>query len=470
VQNIYPIIALVIVFALVVLVHEFGHMLFALASKVEVTDFALGLGPSLFSKELGGTRYHVCALPLGGFVKIAGMEPEDTTDSPRSYRTKKPITKIAILSAGSLFNFLLGVILIFALAFIGFPREVVLVRGVVKGSPAEEAGFQPGDVIYTINGERLKDEFSLRRAVSQAEGRRMVFVVERLGKPLQLEVTPRSFDVPDENGNLVPYNEGKPSIGIMHTVEALITTKVEVVVPNSDAVKAGIKPGDEILEVDRKQIALGSDLYFYIALRKENESALQGKQKEGSGGLARGSQAPKDLMVKKPDISIKLRRGDKIISTFLPAETSVNSLGILFKSELERLPFGETVKRALKNVYVTTALLVENLRLLGTKEGFQLLSGPVAIGSIIAQSAKSGIYTLIQIAMVITVNLGLINLFPIPPLDGGRVFFVLLEMVGLNIQEKKRHIADLVGMAFLISLIILLTFRDVLGLIRMALA
>ncbi len=440
VASIYPIIALVLVFALVILVHEFGHMIVARLNGVDVTDFGIGLGPSLLSKKIGSTRYHICAFPLGGFVKISGMEPGEP-ETPRSYRDKKPPAKIAILSAGALMNFVLGVVLIFVLAFIGFPKQVVLVRAVVPEGPAYEAGLQPGDIVTTINRKRVKDEMSLRSAVRSAGDTPLNFELERKGEHLSVTVTPRSFEYVNEEGERVPYNQGEASIGVIHSVEVMVTNKVSVVVPGSVAGTAGIKPGDEIVEVNRNPISFGSDLYYMVADPEGAENPL----------------------------SVKVSRGQEIHSIILPAGTTVNSLGLLFESEIERLPFTETITRALKNVYVTTVLFIENLRLLGTKEGLRLLSGPVAIGSIIAQSAQSSLYTLIQIAMVITINLGIINLFPIPPLDGGRIFFVLLEAVGLNVQERKRQFADVVGMVLLVSLILVLTFKDVLGLLRITL-
>jgi len=124
------------------------------------------------------------------------------------------------------------------------------------------------------------------------------------------------------------------------------------------------------------------------------------------------------------------------------------------------------VVRALQAVYATTLAFIQGLGQLATKEGLELVSGPVGIGAIIAQSARSGIYTLIQIAMVITLNLGLINLLPIPALDGGRIVFVALGLVGIRISEQKEALAHTVGLVFLLSLIVLITFRDLLGILR----
>jgi len=435
-----PTIAILAVLAVVIIIHEAGHMLAAKMCGVPVSDFSVGFGPSLVSWEWHGTRYHISAFPIGGYVKVAGMEPDEPL-TPNSFKVRPWWQKVFILAAGALGNFVLAVILIFVLSFIGFPRQAVLVQAVIPGGPAAEAGFEPGDVVYTVNGQRVKDQFTLRRAIMSAEGREMTFVLERRGEKVEKQVIPRSFEYVNAEGQTVPYNEGAPSIGVMHAIVILVLPKVQIVLPNSEAAKAGIKPGDVITAVNDKPVTLGSDLYYLVS------------------GEA-GSPSP---------LKLALSRGGKKLTVELPSGTTINSLGILFASELERLPFLQTVTRALEAVYTTTVLFIQGLGQLATKQGLEMVSGPVGIGAIIAQSAKSGIYTLIQIAMVITLNLGLLNLLPIPALDGGRIVFVALGLVGIRISERKEAMAHTVGLVFLLSLILLITFRDLMGMLRLSL-
>jgi len=432
-----PTIAILAVLALVIIIHEAGHMAAAKLCGVPVSDFSVGFGPSLVSWMWRGTRYHISAFPVGGYVKVVGMEPDEPL-TPNSFKVRPWWQKALILAAGSLGNFILAVALIFVLAFIGFPRQAVLVQAVIPGGPAAEAGFEPGDVVSAVNGRRVKDQFSLRRAILSAQGREMTIVLERRGATLEKRVTPRSFDYVDEQGKTVPYNEGRPSIGVLHAIVAMVLPRVQIVMPNSEAAKAGIKPGDVIVAVNDYPLRLGSDLYYLV------------RWDEG---------APEPL-------NVQLRRGDALMTVRIASGTTISSLGILFATELERLPFFQTVVRALQAVYATTLAFIQGLGQLATKEGLELVSGPVGIGAIIAQSARSGIYTLIQIAMVITLNLGLINLLPIPALDGGRIVFVALGLVGIRISEQKEALAHTVGLVFLLSLIVLITFRDLLGILR----
>jgi len=434
------IIAVILVLGLVILIHEAGHLVFAKLAGTEVTDFALGFGPSLISRQWRGTRYHICALPLGGFVKITGMDPGDPLTG-NSYQTRSPLQKLSILAGGSLGNLLLAVILIFVLAFIGFPRSAVLVQAVVPGGPAAEAGVAAGDIIREVDGVRISDYRSLTRLARQAvaEGRAVVLTVERRGSEYQFTIAPRSFTI-TQDGKQVPYNDGRTSLGVINSQAVMITPQVDLVFPNSEGAKAGIRPGDVIAAVGSENIQFGADVYYLVDPTGE------------------GSAEP---------LAVTVVRGGERLTVTLPAGTTYRSLGLLFHSELERLPLRQTVVRALKTVYITTVTLISELPVLATREGAELVSGPLGIVSLIAQSARTGWYNLVMITMVITLNLALLNLFPIPALDGGHILFLFLGWVGVRISPRTEALAHRVGLALLLGLILLITFRDALGLWRM---
>ncbi len=439
-QEILPIIAVVFVFALVIIIHEAGHMLFAKLAGVDVTDFAIGFGPALLTKEWRGTRYHICAFPLGGFVRVAGMDPDDPI-TERSYQSARTWWKLLILAGGSMGNFVLAVVLIFVLSFIGFPRQFVMVQSLVVGGPAYEAGIQPGDIVERANGRRIYDSYMLSSIIREAAiaGQPVTLTLDRRDTIFDRIVTPRAFTV-KQDGKEVPYNEGKPSLGILNMQAVMITRQADLVVPNSKGADAGMRPGDIVVSVGSEEVQFGTDVYFLI-------------DPEG-----KGLPEPTPIVVERNGARIEL---------LLPAGTNLNTFGVLFRSELERLPFGETIVRAVRTVYVTTVLFVTQLKILATKEGAEMVSGPLGIVNLIAQSSRTGFYNLIQIAMIITLNLGLMNLLPIPALDGGHIFFVLLKSIGIRINPKREAIAHKLGFALLISLILLITFRDALGWLKM---
>lgn len=441
IENLLGVAAVVVVFALVIFIHEAGHMIAAKLAGVEVTDFALGFGKSLLSREWRGTRYHLCVVPLGGYVKIAGMDPNDPV-TEHSFKSKHPLVRLAILAGGAFGNFVLAVVLIFVLAFIGFPKSLIVVQAVVPEGPAAEAGVEPGDIIYSIEGRRIMDTYTLMRSVSRAakDGKPLDITFERRGQSYALSIAPRSFDY-EQDGKTVPYNGGKPSLGVINSQIMMVTPEIDLLLPNSKGAEAGLKPGDIVTAIDGEPVNLGTDVWFYLA---RNEGKL------------------------KEPLTISVRRDGEARSIAIPPDTTLNSLGALFHSELERLPFGQTISRAAYSVYTTTVAFVLQLRLLTTKEGAEMISGPVGIVNLIHQAARTGAYNLVMIAMVITLNLGLLNLLPLPALDGGRIVFVLLGMVGLRISTAREELVHTIGFVVLISLILLITFRDVIGWIRLS--
>jgi len=219
-----------------------------------------------------------------------------------------------------------------------------------------------------------------------------------------------------------------------------ITPVTALVTSNSIASLSGIKPGDRIIAVGENEVLLGTDVYFLI-------------DPEGEGSLE--------------PVEVTLERDGKRMTVTVPEGTTLESLGVIFHMELEKFPVKETVVRALQNVLFTTVAFVYQLRLLATAEGAKMVSGPLGIMDLISQSFSAGPYYLIMITMIITLNLGLLNLFPIPALDGGHILFLFLNTIGIRIDKRKEALAHKVGFVVLISLILLITFRDALGLSRL---
>jgi len=432
-HTILLILVVVIVLGLVIFVHEAGHLL-------EVTDFALGFGPSLTSRKWRGTRYHICAFPLGGFVRVSGMEPDDPI-TENSFRAKHPLLRFLILAGGSIGNIALAVVLIFVLSFIGFPKSAVLVQGVVPEGPAAEMDIRAGDIIEKVDGQRITNSLSLSERIREAsaQNRPITIILDRRGEILTRKVVPRIFTV-EEDGEEVLYNEGRPSLGVMNVQVNKIAPVTALVTSNSVAATSGIKPGDRIISVGETEVLLGTDVYFLI-------------DPEGEGSLE--------------PVEVTLERNGRRLTVTIPAGTTLESLGVIFQMELEKLPIKETIVRALQNVLYTTVAFVYQLRLLATAEGAKMVSGPLGIAELISQSFSAGPYYLIMITMVITLNLGLLNLFPIPALDGGHILFLFLNTIGLRIDKRKEALAHKVGFVVLISLILLITFRDALGLSRL---
>lgn len=181
----------IIVFVLVVLVHEFGHFIVAKLSGIRVNEFSIGMGPLLFSKQKGETQYSLRAIPIGGFVQLEGEDEE--TDDPRSFGNASPFKRILVLLAGAFMNFVLAILAFTILAsIIGVPTTTIDVVG--DGSPAMNAGIVKGDKILEIDGESIKEWYEISPAINNSENEKLVIKLERDGKIQEVQVTPELRD------------------------------------------------------------------------------------------------------------------------------------------------------------------------------------------------------------------------------------------------------------------------------------
>jgi len=331
------------VLIVVILAHEIGHFVTAKLSGVRVEEFGLFYPPRLFSVVRGGTRYSINALPLGGFVKMAG---EEDPNAPGSLASKSIPKRLLVLGAGSLMNLLLPGLLL-TIAFMIPHDEVVAevtVIEVAPNSPAEAVGMVPGDVLVAIDGQIINNTGDLQRSL-----------YVNLGG--QVDILVRHEDTSEDVFRLSP--RWKPPEGEGATGATVTSNEATIV---------------------RQQYSIWEA------------------------------------------IPLASRRGVEIL--------------ILFKNGIVGM--------------VSGALPVD-------------LRGPVGIAQMTGEVAKAGIAPLLEFAALISINLGLINLFPIPALDGGRVAFVLVEFFrrGKRISPKKEWIIHAVGFALLIAFLLVVTFRDI---------
>lgn len=338
---IFTAIAAILIFAIMILIHELGHFIAAKAFGVKVNEFALGMGPKLFSRQKGETLYSVRVIPIGGFC---AMEGEDTkTEDERAFSNKKPLARLIILVAGAFMNILLGFILLFSLA-VGEPKLVVpQVESVISGGAAQEAGLKENDVVVRANGKRVHIAEDLSWAISHnpQENRTLHLVVEHDGQKRTVSITPR-----EDNGN---YRYGIQLKSVENTVFQTL-----------------------------KNAWYQTSFYSGVIVNS----------------------------------FISMIRGD--------------------------IPLSQ-------------------------------VSGPVGIvseiGNVVEQTRTEGLVgfqNLLSLTILLTINLGVFNLFPLPALDGGRILFVLLELVRRKpLPQEKEALVHFIGLVLLIAISILITFKDV---------
>src|SRR5215467_1846072 len=284
----YSIGAALIALGVLIVIHEFGHFLFAKLSGVGVLTFSVGFGPKLWVKKKGETEYTLRAIPLGGYVKMVGEDSEEevqAADLERSFAQKSLLKRIAIVAAGPGFNLLLAVLLLgVVFLFYGVPVLSSQVGGVEKGSPAERAGIQKGDVIVVLNGQPIREWEELSRGIKQSGGKPLIVQIRRQSKDITLTVQPMKKEgrnifgeVRDEwmigIGSQVSIEKGNPGLAVVKAFQQTYEYAKLTLLALYKIVKGDVSPrnlGGPILIAQmagqQAQEGLGSFLAFLAVL------------------------------------------------------------------------------------------------------------------------------------------------------------------------------------------------------------
>ncbi|HLY62456.1 MAG TPA: RIP metalloprotease RseP [Terriglobia bacterium] len=425
--------AVVIVLGVMILIHEFGHFMAAKYFGVRVLTFSLGFGPRLFGFRSGDTDYRISALPLGGYVKMAGDDPsQERVGDPAEFLSKPRWQRLIIVIMGPTMNVILAVTSLTCLYRYHYEKqayrdEPARIGAIKANSPADKAGVKPGDLIVRLGDLQNPDwedaEIKIFTTVSEA----IPVTVNRDGKELSLSVT--------------PVAEGPDAVGDVGWAPVL-PVAVSLVDPQLPAGKAGIKAGDQIVDLDGKKIYFGNDV----------SDALQASQGK-----------PVDLTVK---------RGDEIFHTQLvPVYSDAEGekkwrVGIGLKPfspiVIRQLPWGEafsvSVDSNLKNSMLSFVVLG---KVLTRRMSARSFSGPIGIGQIAGEALRSGPTQLVMIMALISMQLAIFNFLPIPVLDGGVMLLLLVEGVmrhDLSLRVKERFVQ--VGLVILLLLVVVVTYFD----------
>ena len=419
----------VLIFIAIILVlvvaHELGHFTVAKLSGISVLEFGVGLPPRLFAFEFGGTVYSVNLLPIGGFVRMLGEE--DPTHAT-SFASKGALTRLAVLAAGPGVNAVLPILLLtFALMVPhSVPATDIVVLDVIDGSPAAEAGVQPGDLIREADGRALDNSADLVGAVHRRLGADISWVVERDGALVELRLAEVRIDPP----------EGQGATGILLR-DARLT--VESVESGSSAESAGLLAGDLFLSV------AGASVLSEDALAARAADALEAAPGE-----------PVEILV--------MRAGEIVELSVGPPVNEVSGYTVSVYPLASR---SRSVWRAAGGSFVQMADILVSFRneisrlIAGSSDmGFV---GPVGIAQITGEVADAGLSPLITLAALLSINLAIVNILPFPALDGGRIMFVLIELArgGRRISPEKERTAHLVGFGLLMTFILMISINDI---------
>ncbi|MCF7870611.1 MAG: RIP metalloprotease RseP [Candidatus Omnitrophica bacterium] len=428
---------IVVVFSVLIIVHELGHFFAARLFGVKVTDFSIGFGPALLRKKVKQTNFAVCLFPLGGYIKMAG----DNRSESRGYRdeffSKSPGIRSGIVFAGPLFNYVLAFLFLTIIATVGFPVQDTIVGAVEKGSPAQEAGIQPGDKLIAVNDKKVETWSQLKKNIHQAEGS-VDISLERGNEKIYLNVPVVSEEITDQLGKTTKVSQ----IGIM-----LHKPIIGELIEGYPAEEAGIKEGDEILEVDGKEIENWQELAENIQSSKET---VQLKIKRGKEVLSL------KVPVKKEEVE-GLKSGQEYISVIGVRPPS--------NDKILKTAFPGSLLKGADILFQTTWLSVKGLWYMITDPSISFresIAGPIYISYIISKTAQHGFVALLQLMSLLSVFLFIINLLPIPVFDGGHIlFFGIEKLKGNPLSQKTEDTATRVGLALIMVLMFFVFYNDI---------
>jgi regulator of sigma E protease len=444
------VVSAVVALGILIFIHELGHFLVAKAMGVGVERFSLGFGPRIFSFRGGETEYCVSIVPLGGYVKMTGEEAhgEDAIhpandgpppDPAKSFAAKPLWSRALIVFAGPGMNFVLAAA-IFAVMFvaIGVPIVDPTIGRVTSDSPAAQAGLRPRDQVVTLDGKPVEHWGEIEEAVAGSNGRPLAFTIVRDGVRQDATVTPRKVPIK------TPFNEPAEawSIGARPYAAPVIGE----VRPGMPAAVAGLQPRDRILAINGQAIETWDELAEAISSRADETITLR---IERAGSRMDVPVTPK----------VEVERDA------LGNETKVGRIGIATATSESFKRYGPAtaVIRGVVHTWDVTAITAVSMwKLVTGKIPASNLGGPIQIGIVVGQAAQQGLARYAELVAAISINLAILNLLPVPMLDGGHLLFFAIEAVlGRPLSLRKREIAQQVGLALLLLLMGFALYNDV---------
>ncbi len=420
------------ILGILIFIHELGHFVMARRAGVRVEEFGFGLPPRIWGVKRGDTIYSINLLPVGGFVRVLGEDGKSNAHD--SMQSKTAGQRARFLAAGSAMNLIAAVVLIAVLIGVqGRSSDNVYVVNVNPGSPAADAGWQSGDRFLQINGASITSSDEVSRLTTRNAGRATTVTLDRAGEVITTTITPR------ENP---PAGQGRTGITLSSAPNA--TIHVNTVPSDSLAAQAGFHAGDIIQSVDGQPVP--DYLAYALALRNRAGGDAQIQVQRDGAPVTLTAAIPTDLPVDREPLGADLTQQlhfERVSPINIPLETVRT--------------FGSTMRQ------MGTGLmsLVRGSTSLGD------VAGPIGMGQltseIISRSAMPLWVTLTNLTIILSLNLALLNLLPLPALDGGRLLFVLIEVLrgGKRVPPEKEGVVHFVGLMLLLTAMFLIAFVDI---------
>ena len=442
--------AFVVVLGVLIFFHELGHFIVARLFGVGVEKFSLGFGPRLVGRKVGITDYRISAIPLGGYVKMVGEEPDskiDPADIPLSFTHKSVGKRMLIVAAGPVFNIILAILIFFVFFSItGIEDIKPVIRSVDKESIGEQAGLRENDRILSIDNDTVDSWYDINQMVAASEGRTLRFEVIRNQEVFTTNVTPKLKQGKDIfNDETTFYDVG---ISGYAKLDAIIGGVSE----GFPADLAGLRKGDQIVSINETPIENWLEMQTIISSSGGKNISIG---IDRNGDRLTVEITPK-LITEKNLLGEKVER--YIIGISAPPYTVPEE-----DQMIKRLNPIKAIKESIGRTYFIAVLTVKGVaKMIDGSIPKDNLGGPIMIAQLAGEQAKRGIDQLIQFIAFISINLAMINLLPIPVLDGGHLLFFSLEALrGKPVNIRVREVAQQAGMFVLIMLMIFVFYNDI---------
>jgi len=450
-ESLHTLLSFVVAIAVLVTVHEFGHFIVAIKLGIKVEKFSIGFGPALFSwhGKYDHIEYVIAAIPLGGYVKMLGEnldeQNEDSTqklseaDRARAFHLQAVWKRAAVAVAGPLFNFAFAVVAYMCVAWLGQQVMPAVVGYVAENSVSERAGIEPADHLMSFNGQALHSWSQFEEVLKDS-----------VGHDIQLNVTRdgHAFSV------TMPVSKGKQDALLTNVAEDTLGLSlgsqvfVDSVVKGSPAEVAGLKAGDEFIQVNEQHLNGVRQLIREI---------------QGHAGKA------VSLLVLRDGVTIRL-----LLTPKAEAGHGVGKAGVHLVSKpltqpvLYRMGVWDGIVYGFERTYEMTVLTVQVMgKMVTASISPENLGGPIAIAQLAGRTADLGLVAFITFLALISVNLGVLNLLPVPVLDGGHLVYLGLEKLrGKPLSDAVMERTQMVGVLLIGLLMVFAFYNDLMRLFR----
>ncbi len=440
--------AFIVALGCLIVVHEFGHYLVARWCGVKVLRFSVGFGKPLWRQHLGRdrTEWVIAAFPLGGYVKMLDEREGEVAaaELPRAFNRQPVSKRFAIVIAGPVANFLLAIALYWLLFMHGVPGIKPAVGPVVPNTPAAAAGFMPGETMLKIGDEPVKTWQDVRWILLQHAVQKVMVSIEVRNE--KGEIAWRKLDLSGLGASDLDDDFVKV-LGLTR-FHAPIKPVIGNVVSSGSAARAGLKAGDEIIALDDQRIENWDQVVAMV--RRSPEKMLTLDIRRGGVLLAPISVMPNTVMENGQPVG-KIGAAPLIDRSLMSGQITEVRYGPL-----------ESMLKALYKTWDTSAFSLKMLgKMIVGEVSLKNLSGPITIADYAGQSAQGGWIAYLSFLALISISLGVLNLLPIPLLDGGHLMYYIVEIFkGSPVSDKVVEIGQHVGMALLFTLMAFALYND----------